>query len=58
VWARSKLGEGTTFVLRLRRFGVSAAPGDTVVSVSQKASAGKQSEEQFNTAAAGRRAHG
>jgi two-component system sensor histidine kinase PilS (NtrC family) len=48
VWARSKLGRGTTLVLRLRQFGAER-------SAPQPESA---SSEQFAVAAAGGRAHG
>jgi two-component system sensor histidine kinase PilS (NtrC family) len=37
VWARSRLGEGTTFVLRLRRMNDTMAAGDTVGGSASKA---------------------
>jgi two-component system sensor histidine kinase PilS (NtrC family) len=37
VWARSRLGEGTTFVLRLRRMNDAVAAGDTVGGSASKA---------------------
>ena len=53
VWARSKVGEGTTFVLRLRRLGVGIASGAVRGDENKMLPAGSKS-----AVGAGRRAHG
>ena len=56
VWARSKLGEGTTFVLRLRRLGIATLPADNSSSENKLlvgSTAGSES-----AVGAERRAHG
>jgi two-component system, NtrC family, sensor histidine kinase PilS len=57
VWARSRLGEGTTFVLRLRRLhgGAQWTPDSKV---SQKALPAGKGQTETQGAAAGGRAHG
>jgi len=57
VWARSRLGEGTTFVLRLRRlnFGARRAPAS---GAGQKALPTSDGQRETQGAAAGGRAHG
>ena len=56
VWARSKLDEGTTFVLRLRRLGVAPLPADDASS-DKKLLTGSVTGSQ-SAMGAGRRAHG
>jgi len=56
VWARSKLGEGTTFVLRLRRLGVAALPADN--STSEKKLLVGSTAGSLSALGAERRAHG
>jgi two-component system sensor histidine kinase PilS (NtrC family) len=57
VWARSRLGEGTTFVLRLRRLGAAlAAPAVEDAAVRQ--SSARVPGPEHAAAAAGGRAHG
>jgi len=56
VWARSKLGEGTTFVLRLRRLGVAALPADN--STSDKKLLVGSTAGSLSALGAERRAHG
>ena len=56
VWARSKLGEGTTFVLRLRRLGVAALPADN--STSEKKLLVGSTTGSLSALGAERRAHG
>jgi two-component system sensor histidine kinase PilS (NtrC family) len=57
VWARSRLGEGTTFVLRLRRlnFGAQRPPASAA---EKKALAAGEGQAETQGAAAGGRAHG
>jgi two-component system sensor histidine kinase PilS (NtrC family) len=57
VWARSKQGEGTTFVLRLRQLGAMASSSANDAGTDAKPAA-VQPAPQFNSAAVGRRAHG
>jgi len=56
VWARSKPGEGTTFVLRLRRLGVAALPADN--STSEKKLLVGSTAGSLSALGAERRAHG
>jgi hypothetical protein len=57
VWARSRLGEGTTFVLRLRRlnFGVQQLPAS---GAGKKMLTEGKGQAETQGAAAGGRAHG
>jgi two-component system sensor histidine kinase PilS (NtrC family) len=57
VWARSRLGEGTTFVLRLRRLGVGARP-PAPAGAGKKALPLATREAEVPGATAGERAHG
>ncbi len=58
VWARSRLNEGTTFVLRLRRFGVGTQPSDPAKSEHELLAAGTMEAGSQSALGAGRRAHG
>jgi hypothetical protein len=58
VFARSKVGEGTTFILRLRRLGA-GIPADAVHTADKLVPpAASRPAEKFDTAVAGRRARG
>ena len=57
VWARSRLGEGTTFVLRLRRLGVGVQPSVAIAPGMKIPQPVPDAEEQ-NAVAAGGRARG
>jgi two-component system sensor histidine kinase PilS (NtrC family) len=57
VWARSRLGEGTTFVFRLRRLGVGVQPSVAVTPGMKLPLSGSEAEDQ-NAVTAGGRAHG
>jgi two-component system, NtrC family, sensor histidine kinase PilS len=58
VWARSRLAEGTTFVLRLRRLGVELPPSATVGAGKASRPVGSLSSEMQSAAVAGGRANG
>jgi two-component system sensor histidine kinase PilS (NtrC family) len=57
VWARSRLGEGTTFVFRLRRLGVGVQPSVAIAPAQKLPSSVPDAEEQ-NAVVAGGRASG
>jgi two-component system sensor histidine kinase PilS (NtrC family) len=57
VWARSRLGEGTTFVFRLRRLGVGVQPSVAVTPGMKLPLSGSEAEDR-NAVTAGGRAHG
>jgi two-component system sensor histidine kinase PilS (NtrC family) len=58
VWARSKLDEGTTFVLRLRRLGMGIASGVVPGDEKRLLPAGNVDAGSKSAVGAGRRAHG
>src|SRR5579864_3965692 len=58
VWARSKLGEGTTFVLRLRRLGAGVRSSATSSDDKKLLAAGNVDAGSKSAVGAGRRAHG
>src|SRR6266481_147504 len=58
VWARSRLGEGTTFVLRLRRLGVGAGPPAPAGAGKKVLPLATREAEVSGATAAGGRAHG
>jgi len=58
VWARSRLGEGTTFVLRLRRLGVGAGPPAPAGAGKKALPLATREAEVSGATAAGGRAHG
>jgi two-component system sensor histidine kinase PilS (NtrC family) len=58
VWARSRLGEGTTFVLRLRRLGVGVRESAGAGIGKKALPLAKRETGLSSTAAAGGRAHG
>jgi signal transduction histidine kinase len=58
VWARSKLDEGTTFVLRLRRLGAGVRSSATSRDDKKLLAAGNLDAGSESAVGAGRRAHG
>jgi two-component system, NtrC family, sensor histidine kinase PilS len=58
VWARSRLGEGTTFVLRLRRLHVGSGESSSAAVVSKLFSTTHPQTEAQSAAVGGGRAHG
>jgi two-component system, NtrC family, sensor histidine kinase PilS len=58
VWARSRLGEGTTLVLRLRRWGVQARRPENIRNETTVLPANLEMTTSSGAAAAGGRAHG
>ena len=58
VWARSRLGEGTTFVLRLRRHHVGSGESSSAAVVSKLFSTTHPQTEAQSAAVGGGRAHG
>jgi two-component system, NtrC family, sensor histidine kinase PilS len=58
VWARSKMGEGTTFVLRLRRLGVGVQHPAASSTGNKMLPAARHETKAQGAAAAGGRAHG
>jgi two-component system, NtrC family, sensor histidine kinase PilS len=58
VWARSRMGEGTTFVLRLRRMGIGMRPPAVTASENKLLAAGSVDAGSKSAVGAGGRAHG
>ncbi len=58
VWARSRMGEGTTFVLRLRRMGIGMRPHAVTASENKLLAAGSVDAGSKSAVGAGGRAHG
>jgi two-component system sensor histidine kinase PilS (NtrC family) len=58
VWARSKMGEGTTFVLRLRRMGIGMRSPAVTTSENKLLAASSVDAESKSAVGAGGRAHG
>ena len=58
VWARSRLGEGTTFVLRLRRLNIGARRPPPASGAEKKALPSGNGQAEAQRASAGGRAHG
>jgi signal transduction histidine kinase len=58
VWARSRLGEGTTFVLRLRRLNIGARRPPPASGAEKKALPSSNGQAEAQRASAGGRAHG
>jgi two-component system, NtrC family, sensor histidine kinase PilS len=58
VWARSRLGEGTTFVMRLRRLNVGLPPSAAGRAESKTRAAANREAGVHSSSAAGGRAHG